>query len=847
MDFSSPLLTFFAGAAVRSLAVAVVPVALLALLRVKTASTRHAVLLIALAGMLAIAVLQPLVQPIPLRVLGPAPAAAPLPPISVPTFTAPGNATAVAALPAPPAPVLPRVVAGIYLAGLAFFLARLVFGILFTRRLVAGARPVESGLGREVYESTWISVPLTAGWIRPRILLPANWREWAPSKLDAVLVHERHHVRRGDWAIAILAGVNRSLYWFHPLAWWLERRLAALAEEACDDAALLALGERESYAEALLDMAAAVRSGQGRLVWDAMAMAKGAEVRTRIERILDETRQIPRGLSRSRRLALAAASLPLIYVAAALRPAPAIAQEAEQTPPAIMELLAHRANMTPADAATIEQYLAGKPNDVAARLRLIMYYFATPQKETRLAHIYWLIANHPETAEAEIASSGVTPRATSFNTVSDFERAGALWREQTASHPNDEQVLVHAGMFFAQPGGDPNEAERLFLQAHTLHPNTGATIDLLARLYSQAILGLAGDPKFPNDNPEFGNRVRSQIETSTDGRLLQLTGSQLLTAADSPKPEDHPLLGEARDLGARLRARGGQLLSAEMPPSPTLTAAQAADLQAARDRALAQAGLTGGSLPPSSPSVVYRVPRKTNAAEFAGVAPHEMTVEEAFPGVPVLSPRPTPVSTVNPEYPALARQARIQGIVDLALQIDTSGHVTNIRMLKGHPLLANPAITAVRQYVYPAGVAGAFIERVNFILPEGGVPNAIGNQLQNKTFPFGPEVQSQQTEPRPTAPERIKVGPAVQAYNLVNKVDPVYPALAQQANITGVVTLSIVIGKDGSVENIAVVSGHPLLVQAAIDAVKQWTYKPTLLNGQPVEVGTSVTVPFGVQ
>ena len=76
---------------------------------------------------------------------------------------------------------------------------------------------------------------------------------------------------------------------------------------------------------------------------------------------------------------------------------------------------------------------------------------------------------------------------------------------------------------------------------------------------------------------------------------------------------------------------------------------------------------------------------------------------------------------------------------------------------------------------------------------------------------------------------------------------PVYPPLAKQARIQGVVILEAVIGKDGSVNEIKVISGHPLLQQAAIDAVSQWKYKPTLLNGEPVEVVTTVTVNFAFQ
>jgi len=96
----------------------------------------------------------------------------------------------------------------------------------------------------------------------------------------------------------------------------------------------------------------------------------------------------------------------------------------------------------------------------------------------------------------------------------------------------------------------------------------------------------------------------------------------------------------------------------------------------------------------------------------------------------------------------------------------------------------------------------------------------------------------------PVVPGRIRVGGNVQAMNLIRKVTPVYPPLAKQARIQGVVRFTVTIGKDGTVQDVQLVSGHPLLVAVAQDAVWQWQYKPTLLNGQPVDVVTSVDVNF---
>lgn len=92
--------------------------------------------------------------------------------------------------------------------------------------------------------------------------------------------------------------------------------------------------------------------------------------------------------------------------------------------------------------------------------------------------------------------------------------------------------------------------------------------------------------------------------------------------------------------------------------------------------------------------------------------------------------------------------------------------------------------------------------------------------------------------------QTIQIGAAVAAANLLTKVEPVYPPLARAARVQGEVEFTIDIGPDGRVQNIHLVRGHPLLVNAAKEAVLQWVYRPTLLNGNPVAVTTTVVVPF---
>jgi protein TonB len=96
----------------------------------------------------------------------------------------------------------------------------------------------------------------------------------------------------------------------------------------------------------------------------------------------------------------------------------------------------------------------------------------------------------------------------------------------------------------------------------------------------------------------------------------------------------------------------------------------------------------------------------------------------------------------------------------------------------------------------------------------------------------------------PVAVKPITVSSGVQAAKLMRQVKPAYPPLAVQAHISGTVRLAAIIGRDGTIQNLQVVSGHPLLTPAAFEAVKHWRYQPTLLNGEAVEVITQIDVNF---
>ncbi len=268
--------------AIKAVLIAAGTAAVLRILSVKTAAARHA----AWAGVMLVMLLLPLCA-----LWGPKVSVRLLPALPEHTAT-PAVATAEASpyLTHAETPALPRPqprwnwitgLLAVYLVGVAVFLTRLTLGTLQARGLVRQALRRDGKLFSGV-----CGVPITVGWLRPVMVLPANWPEWPAEQLDAVLMHEREHARRRDPLFQWLALLNRAVFWFHPLSWWLEKRIAALAEEACDAAVLAHGHDPRDYSRYLIEMARSVsRRGVRIQVWG-MAMA-GGSLEGRIRRILE--------------------------------------------------------------------------------------------------------------------------------------------------------------------------------------------------------------------------------------------------------------------------------------------------------------------------------------------------------------------------------------------------------------------------------------------------------------------------------------------------------------------------------------------------------------------------------
>lgn len=197
------------------------------------------------------------------------------------------------------------------------------------------------------------------------------------------------------------------------------------------------------------------------------------------------------------------------------------------------------------------------------------------------------------------------------------------------------------------------------------------------------------------------------------------------------------------------------------------------------------------------------------------------------------------VRKVAPVYPPLARQARIQGTVVLRIVIDKEGAVSNLQLLSGHPMLAPAAIDAVKQWRYGRYVSEdkpvevETVVRVEFKMaggPEVGTPGR----------------SQQSSAPRDGIPQLARVSAEIMKRLLEHKVDPEYPPDAREKHIEGTVLLNVDIDDEGNVGRVELVSGHPMLAPAAMDAVLEWKYRPFVLNGEAVPVETTVELQFAL-
>ena len=178
---------------------------------------------------------------------------------------------------------------------------------------------------------------------------------------------------------------------------------------------------------------------------------------------------------------------------------------------------------------------------------------------------------------------------------------------------------------------------------------------------------------------------------------------------------------------------------------------------------------------------------------------------------------------VEPEYPENARARHVEGKVVVRYLIDKEGNTKGVFAVEGDPLLRDAAVAAVQQWKF----SPYLLNREPFQVETRAILE----------FKLKPPVDRGHSR-------KLRISQGVAERNIIKKVNPVYPEEARAHRIQGYVILSGTIDREGNLIDVQPISGHPWLVEAAVQAVKQWKYKPYTLNGKPVEVETQIKISF---
>jgi TonB family protein len=205
---------------------------------------------------------------------------------------------------------------------------------------------------------------------------------------------------------------------------------------------------------------------------------------------------------------------------------------------------------------------------------------------------------------------------------------------------------------------------------------------------------------------------------------------------------------------------------------------------------------------------------------------------------PGLIPLPRLLKSVDPVYPEIARQAKVEGYVTLDIRTDMTGRVKKVRILRSIPLLDQAAVDAVRQWVFqPVIVDGTAVEAV-FTMGFCFSPEYRPSGFSGTVWMF----------PRDKISDgAVKVEGQIPPPKCIKSVPPVYPEIARNARVEGPVILGVRTDEKGKVEAVSVLRSIPLLEQAAVDAVRQWVYEPLIIKGKPHKAAFTVTIGFWLE
>jgi TonB family protein len=566
--------------------------------------------------------------------------------------------------------------------------------------------------------------PLTSGVFRKTILLPQTAADWPIDRRRLVLAHEMAHVRRNDALCQLLSQVVCCIYWFNPLVWYAIHRLLIEREHACDDYVLGLGASAPDYADHLVQIARGLNNGRRLL---AVSMAQPSQLKSRIVAILDSrmrrkqmtrfttaalltaTAVLTAGLGSIQFTRLAAIPLPSVLpaisapVPSAIVPLPPIAKPA-QVPAQEPGYVVNRATISyPAEARQkrIEGSVVVELNFNAGGDIVASRVLSGPEELRQSA------------LQAALEGKYAIHTARSLQVIVDFSLPAAGTAEISGKTTDASSVPIPGVIVFAT-----NTA-------------TGIAITM--------VTDQDGLYRFKNLSP-------GTYRVST-----HLNGFQ-------EKSFDDVRLGDIQQVRLNFMLRS--------------------DLEAKRV----------WSIPASSP---ISLPDQFNIGPIANISPFGLS-------------------------PAVLTEM-----------------TEKLREFKGQ-IVTTDVLTRMRASIKDTSWGDKPEDFAISARNDGSVDVWI-------TFPpQGPPVVE-------FGPADVRVGGNVLAANLVREVKPVYPQAAKDNRIQGVVVLEVKIATDGTVSDARVVTGLPMFVQPALDAVRQWLYKPVLLEGRPVEAVSTIPINFAFE
>ncbi|MEO8591725.1 MAG: M56 family metallopeptidase [Candidatus Solibacter sp.] len=575
--------------------------------------------------------------------------------------------------------------------GMALRLAWLAVGLWRLSSLRRHAVPLRHetswSVEAEIRISDAISSPVTFGYFRPTVLLPANFDELEAPTQEAILCHEVLHVRRKDWLFTVMEEVIRSVFWFHPAIWWLLGEIGLAREQVVDREVVEMTRSREQYVDALLAIAGATPRLD---LAPAPLFLRKRHLKQRVVSIMREVR-----MSKTRSISSLAAGLGILAAACWLVTA-------------TFPLAAAPQMVTDGPGVTVD---AG-----GSVLHRDSIQYPAAARSKRIQGVV--------TVEASVDGSG--------NVV-------------------DTRVL-------SGPVELRRAAQQSVLNWHFAMDSAASTRKVTVNF------DLTGVPEIPQPTMVATGRMAAPQDAATRAAAE----AQLQALRNQMTEQQKQVVTQPLDQAQRQQAM-----------------ARLNELQASMSAMQSRMG------PPIAEG------RRLASVDVFGLTENMKNDLTSRMGV-------RPGDTMTAESLARARRAAME--FDEHIQFGTAYNGTDEMRLT---------------LTMPGARAG---------VSSGGVLSGV--------------ISSIPSPPDPNMPKRITIGGNVQQAKLISQAKPAYPPLAKQARISGVVHLQVIIAKDGTMQDIKVISGHPLLIPAAIEAVKNWVYQPTLLNGDPVEVSTQIDVNF---